>query len=170
MEHTLDVEDLRALLPHRYPMLLVDRILELQPGERVVGLKNVTINEPFFQGHFPGEAVMPGVLILEAMAQVANVMLLSKAEHQGKLAFLAGVDKVRFKQPVVPGDTLIIEATMMWLRSDYGKVKLVARVEGKVATEGEIMFALRMREPNQVQAKLQRLFEEGKREGEHGRD
>lgn len=170
MEHTLDVEDIRALLPHRYPMLLVDRILEMQPGERVVGLKNVTINEPFFQGHFPGEAVMPGVLILEAMAQVANLMLLSQAEHQGKTAFLAGVDKVQFKQPVIPGDTLIIEAIMIWLRSNIGKVKLIARVEGKVVTEGEIMFALRIREPNQVQAKLRRLFDEGKKEGENGRD
>src|SRR5579871_761124 len=132
MTESLDVEAIRALLPHRYPMLLVDRILELTPGEHVVGLKNVTINEPCFQGHFPGQAVMPGVLIVEAMAQVAGVMILFLPAYQRKLAFLAGIEKTRFHKPVVPGDTLITEATMLWVRGGYGKARMAARVEGAV--------------------------------------
>src|ERR1700729_1226450 len=99
MSESLDVEAIRALLPHRYPMLLVDCILELTPGERVVGLKNVTINEPFFDGHFPGQAVMPGVLILESMAQVAGLIILSLSEQRGKIPFLASMDNVKFRKP-----------------------------------------------------------------------
>src|SRR5271166_4898474 len=107
MSESLDVEAIRALLPHRYPMLLVDRILELDPGVRAVGLKNVTINEPFFNGHFPGQAIMPGVLILEAMAQVAGLIILSIPEHSMKTPFLGSIKEVRFLKPVVPGDTVI---------------------------------------------------------------
>ena len=99
----LSVEEILRVLPHRYPFLLVDRILELEPGRRAVGLKNVTLNEAFFQGHFPGHAVMPGVLLVEAMAQVGGVILLSMVGHEGKLAYFAGMDKVRFRRPVVPG-------------------------------------------------------------------
>jgi 3-hydroxyacyl-[acyl-carrier-protein] dehydratase len=142
MSETLDVEAIRALLPHRYPMLLVDRILELTPGERVVGLKNVTINEPFFDGHFPGQAVMPGVLILESMAQVAGLIMLAIPEHKGKVPFLGGIDKVRFLKPVVPGDTLVTEATLGAVRGTIGKVKLQAFVAGKLVARGEMTFSL----------------------------
>lgn len=142
MKESLDVEDIRALLPHRFPMLLVDRILEIQPGERVVGLKNVTINEPFFVGHFPGQAMMPGVLILEAMAQVAGLMMLALPNHKNKLAVLGGMDDVRFRRPVVPGDTLITEATIVKVRGNIGKVRMVGRVGNEVAAECEMTFAL----------------------------
>lgn len=142
MSELLDVEAIRRLLPHRYPMLLVDRVLELTPGERVVGLKNVTINEPFFNGHFPGLAVMPGVLILEAMAQVAGLILLSVPEHEGKLAYLGSIDKFRLLKPVVPGDTLVTEATVMWMRGSIGKSHMEARVNGVVVARGDMMFKI----------------------------
>ncbi len=142
MESKLDIEQIRALLPHRFPMLLVDRVLELTPGERVVGLKNVTINEPFFTGHFPGQAVMPGVLILEAMAQVAGLILLSVPEHQGKLAYIGSVKNAKFRKPVVPGDTLITEAILGRVRGTMGEVRMTATVEGEVVARCEMMFAL----------------------------
>ncbi|MHB0912504.1 MAG: 3-hydroxyacyl-ACP dehydratase FabZ [Armatimonadota bacterium] len=138
----LDVEQIRAVLPHRYPFLLVDRILELEPGSRAVGLKNVTINEEFFDGHFPGHAVMPGVLVLEAMAQVGGVLLLSMTGNEGKLAYFGGMDKVRFRKPILPGDTLITEVELVKNRGGVGKVKVTGRVNGAVAAEGEFIFAL----------------------------
>lgn len=141
--YVLDTEDIRALLPHRFPMLLVDRILELEPGKRVVGLKNVTINEPFFSGHFPGQAIMPGVLILEAMAQVAGLMMLALPDHEGKLALMAGIENARFRKPVFPGDALITEATTVWMRSTIGKARMVARVNGEIHAECEMRFALK---------------------------
>src|SRR5690349_316112 len=143
MTEPLDVEAIRAFLPHRYPMLLVDRVLELVPGERVVGLKNVTINEPYFDGHFPGEAVMPGVLILECMAQVAGLIMLTVPEHRGKLAYLGGIDNVRFRKKVVPGDTLVIEASVTNMRGSIGKALMIAKVEGDVVARGEMIFALK---------------------------
>jgi len=143
MDWTLDIEEIRALMPHRYPFLLVDRILDLKPGKHVVGMKNVTINEPFFQGHFPAQAVMPGVLIIEAMAQTAGLMLLSLPDNKGKLAFIAGIEKARFRKPVVPGDTLIIEASVLWVRNVMGRVRMTARVEGTVVTECEMTYALK---------------------------
>ncbi len=142
MEMPLDVEAVRELLPHRYPMLLVDRIVELVPGSKVVGLKNVSINEPYFNGHFPGRAVMPGVLILECMAQVACTILLSTPEHRGKLAFLGGVNKCRFLKPVVPGDTLMVEAVMGPVRGTIGKVSMTATVEGEVVARCEMLFKI----------------------------
>lgn len=142
MTLTLDVEEIRSLLPHRFPMLLVDRILALEPGKRVVGLKNVTINEPFFTGHFPQLAVMPGVLLIEAMAQVAGVMLLSLPDHSDKLAYIAEVQRMRFRRPVVPGDTLITEANLRWFRRDMGMVELAAHVGDVLVAEGELKFAL----------------------------
>ena len=142
MESKLDIEQIRALLPHRFPMLLVDRVLELTPGERVVGLKNVTINEPFFAGHFPGQAVMPGVLILESMAQVAGLILLSVPEHEGKLAYIGSVKNAKFRKPVVPGDTLITEAILGKVRGTIGEVRMTATVEGEVVCRCEMMFAL----------------------------
>ena len=158
MDCMLDIEDIRALLPHRYPMLLVDKVLELTPGERVVGLKNVTINEPFFNGHFPTQAIMPGVLILESMAQVAGLMMLSLREQRGKIPFLAAMDNVKFRKPVVPGDTLITEANLVKVRGMIGKVRMVARVAGTVVAECDMTFALKEAEshtPEQVLEKLQ---------------
>lgn len=142
----LDVEQIRAILPHRYPFLLVDRIIDLVPGERAVGLKNVTINEEFFQGHFPGHAVMPGVLIIESMAQVGGVLLLSMSGNAGKLAYFGTIDKVRFRKPVLPGDTLIIETEMLKVRGNIGRVRAVTKVDGEVVAEGEFMCALVDRE------------------------
>ncbi len=138
----LDIEAIKQILPHRYPFLLVDRILTLEPGRRAVGRKNVTVNEPFFQGHFPQRAIMPGVLIIEIMAQVGGVMILSVEEHQGKLAYIGTVDNAKFRRPVVPGDTLDVEVELLRLRGNMGKVKCVARVGGEEAAEAEIMFAL----------------------------
>jgi len=141
-EWALDVEQIRHLLPHRYPFLLVDRILELEPGKRAVGLKNVTVNESFFQGHFPPRAIMPGVLIVESMAQVGGVMVMAMPGMVDKIALLAGLDHVRFRRPVVPGDTLIAEVEMLWMRRDVGRVRAVARVGEEVVAEAEITFAL----------------------------
>jgi beta-hydroxyacyl-ACP dehydratase FabZ len=142
----LRTENIQSLLPHRFPMLLVDRILELEPGQRVVSLKNVTINEPFFVGHFPDQPVMPGVLIVEAMAQTAAVMMLALPDHKKRLAYLGGIDRIRFRRPVVPGDTLIIEATLLKLRGTIGRVLLKAHVDNELAAEGEMTFAMRDRE------------------------
>lgn len=137
----LESVEIQKFLPHRYPFLLVDRIMEISE-ERVVGIKNVTINEPFFAGHFPGRPIMPGVLILEALAQVGAVAVLSRPEHRGKLALFAGLDKVRFKRPVLPGDTLRLEMTLERMRGPIGKGTGVATVEGQVAAQGEFLFAL----------------------------
>lgn len=138
----LEIDEIKKILPHRYPFLLVDRILELEPGKRAVGIKNVTANEPFFQGHFPQRAVMPGVLIIEAMAQVGGVMILSVEEHKGKLAYLGTVDGVKFRRPIVPGDTLEMETELLRIRSNMGKVRCTARVGGQEVAAAEIMFAL----------------------------
>lgn len=138
----LDIEAIKEILPHRHPFLLVDRILTLEPGKRAVGLKNITANEPFFQGHFPQRSIMPGVLIIEIMAQVGGVMILSVDEHKGKLAYIGTVDNAKFRRPVVPGDTLEVEVTLLRLRGNMGKVQCVARVGGEEAAEAEIMFAL----------------------------
>lgn len=138
----LEVEQIRAILPHRYPFLLVDKILELEPGKRAIGLKNVTINEEFFEGHFPGHAVMPGVLVLEAMAQVGGVLLLSMTGNAGKIAYFGGMDKVRFRKPVLPGDTLITEVELLRNRGGIGKVHVTGRVNRQVVAEGEFIFAL----------------------------
>lgn len=138
----LNIQEIMALLPHRYPFLLVDRVLELEPGVRAVGEKLVTINEPFFQGHFPDFPIMPGVLIVEALAQTGAVAVLSLEEYRGKLAFFAGIDKVRFRRPVHPGDTLRLEVTMEKLRRSVGKGAGKATVAGQLVCEGEILFAL----------------------------
>ena len=143
MPETLDSDAIIAILPHRFPMLLVDRILEIEPGKRAVGLKNVTINEPFFQGHFPGTAVMPGVLIIEAMAQVAGIMMLTCPLYRGKIPFIAAIDSARFYRPVTPGDTLIIEASTEWVRGLLGKVNFLARVGETVVVRGVMKFALK---------------------------
>lgn len=138
----LDTEEIQKILPHRYPFLLVDRIVELEDGKRAVGIKNVTVNEPFFQGHFPGYPVMPGVLIVEAMAQVGAVALLRLPEYQGKLAFFAGIDGVRFRQQVRPGDTLRIETEFLKLKGSIGKAAGKAYVGDRLVAEGELLFAI----------------------------
>jgi len=138
----LDIAAIRKILPHRYPFLLVDRILEVDPGVRAVGLKNVTVNEEFFQGHFPQKPIMPGVLVIESMAQVGGIMLLSHEEHRGKNAYLATVENCKFRRPIEPGDTLIHEVTMLRQRGNMGKVQCIARVGDQVAAEAVLMFAL----------------------------
>lgn len=138
----LDIHEIKAILPHRYPFLLVDRIIELEEGKRALGLKNVTANEEFFTGHFPDYPVMPGVLIVEALAQVGGVAMLASEEHRGKLAFFAGIDKCRFKKQVKPGDQLQLEVEITRLRGTIGKGKGIATVAGETVCETEMMFAL----------------------------
>ncbi|MDQ0257224.1 3-hydroxyacyl-[acyl-carrier-protein] dehydratase [Evansella vedderi] len=138
----LTIEEIKEIIPHRYPFLLVDRILEVEEGQRAVGIKNVTANEEFFNGHFPDYPVMPGVLIIEALAQVGAVAMLKKEENRGRLAFFAGIDGCRFKGQVKPGDQLRLEVEMTRLRGKIGKGKAVASVDGKTVAEAEIMFAL----------------------------
>lgn len=138
----LDAQQIQSIIPHRYPFLLVDRIIEIEYGQRAVGLKNVTINEPFFQGHFPDYAVMPGVLIVEALAQVGAVAILGTEEHRGKMAFFAGIDGVRFKRQVKPGDTLRLEVELGNMRRGVGMGTATATVDGELAVRGELMFAV----------------------------
>ena len=142
MDGYLTASEIQEIIPHRYPFLLVDRILEIVPGEKAVGLKNVTVNEPFFQGHFPGEPVMPGVLIAEALAQVGAVALLSRDEYKGRLALFRGIDKFRFRGMVRPGDTLLLEVVLTGLRGVVGRGRGRATVEGKNVAAGELIFAL----------------------------
>jgi len=137
------IHEIMQFLPHRYPFLLVDRIVELQPGKRVVGLKNVTINEPYFQGHFPGAPVMPGVLIIEAMAQVAGVMIYRDLpDKESKLIYFTGIENAKFRRPVLPGDQLRIEMELRARRSNFGKMQGRATVDGKLVTEAEVQFAI----------------------------
>ncbi|NLP19000.1 MAG: 3-hydroxyacyl-ACP dehydratase FabZ [Firmicutes bacterium] len=135
-------KDIQTILPHRYPFLLVDRILEVKEGKRAVGLKNVSINEPFFPGHFPNHPVMPGVLIVEALAQVAAFTVLGRGEMKGKLGYFTGIDKMRFRRPVIPGDQLRLEAELLRQRAKMAKARVQATVAGEVAAAGEITFAL----------------------------
>ncbi|AEH49589.1 3-hydroxyacyl-ACP dehydratase FabZ [Parageobacillus thermoglucosidasius] len=138
----LDSQQIQEIIPHRYPFLLVDRILEIEDGKRAVGIKNVSVNEPFFVGHFPGYPVMPGVLIVEALAQVGAVAMLKKEENRGRLAFFAGIDSCRFKKQVKPGDQLRLEVEIIRAKGAVGKGKGVATVDGELVCEAEIMFAL----------------------------
>lgn len=139
----MDNIEIQNLIPHRYPFLLVDRVLEVEEGKRAVAIKNVTINEPFFQGHFPGNPIMPGVLIVEAMAQVGLIAIKTQEENKDKLGVFAGIDSMRFKEQVRPGDTLTIEVELTAMRRGIGKADAVAYVDGdKVAAKGKIMFAM----------------------------
>ncbi|WGG45486.1 3-hydroxyacyl-ACP dehydratase FabZ [Rossellomorea sp. DA94] len=138
----LDINEIKEIIPHRYPFLLVDRILEVEEGKKAIGIKNVTANEEFFNGHFPGYPVMPGVLIVEALAQVGAVAMLKVEDNRGRLAFFTGIDKCRFKRQVKPGDQLRLEVEMIRFKGPIGKGKGVATVDGEVACELEMMFAL----------------------------
>jgi beta-hydroxyacyl-ACP dehydratase FabZ len=138
-----NITDIMRFLPHRYPFLLVDRIVELEGDKRIVGLKNVTINEHFFQGHFPGAPVMPGVLIIEAMAQVAGVMIYRDIQERSKkLIYFTGIENAKFRRPVVPGDQLRIEMELLNRRNNFGKMSGRATVDGKLAAEAVVMFAI----------------------------
>lgn len=138
----LNVKQIQEIIPHRYPFLLVDRIIEIEEGVRAVGLKNVTVNEPFFNGHFPGMPVMPGVLIAEALAQVGAVALLKSEVNRGKIGLLAGMDQFRFRSMVEPGDTLILEMEITRVKGSIGKGRGVAKVGDRIVAEGELMFGL----------------------------
>lgn len=134
--------EIQNILPHRYPFLLVDKITELEEGKSIKGIKNVTVNEPFFQGHFPGNPIMPGVLICEALAQVGAVLLLSLPENKGKLGVFTGINNFKFRRQVVPGDTLELSAELITYRHGMGKANVKATVEGQTAAMGEISFAV----------------------------
>ena len=136
----MDINKIMEILPHRYPMLLVDRILEVEEGKRIVGIKNVTINEPFFQGHFPGHPVMPGVLIVEAMAQVGGMMLMDAVEDpKSKVVYFMSIDKVKFRKPVVPGDQLRFELELLSFRGKRCQMRGEASVDGARVSEAEMM-------------------------------
>jgi beta-hydroxyacyl-ACP dehydratase FabZ len=135
-----DVEKILELLPHRYPFLLVDRVLEVEGTRKIVGLKNVTFNEPFFQGHFPGHPVMPGVLIIEAMAQTGGLLLMDQIPDRGaKVVYFMALDNVKFRKPVVPGDQLRMEVEMLQFRGKVARMKGTALVEGKIVAEAEML-------------------------------
>lgn len=145
MAEGLTYQQIRELLPHRYPFLLIDRVLEVT-ADHAVGIKNVTGNEPFFQGHFPDYPVMPGVLIVEALAQIGATIVFCHPEFRGKLAMLTGLDKWRFRRQVVPGDTLHLEVTLTALRSRVGKGQARATVDGELVADGDLFFAIAPRE------------------------
>ncbi len=137
----LDINAIQKILPHRYPFLLVDRIIK-STDKTIVGIKNVTMNEPFFQGHFPGHPIMPGVLILEAMAQVGGVGALGISENLGKMAYFLSIKEAKFRKPVLPGDQLVIEVEFLKKKLSVLQVRATAKVDGEVVTEAEMMFAL----------------------------
>ena len=139
---TIDVQRIMEMIPHRYPFLMIDRLVDVVPGERATGIKNVTVNEPFFQGHFPNRPVMPGVLIVEAMAQTACAMMFSKPDYKGKLAFFMGMDEIKFRKPVVPGDVLELHVELLRSGGRAGKAKGVGMVNGQVTTEATFTFAI----------------------------
>ncbi len=142
MSNFLDIKQIQEIIPHRYPFLLVDKAHIIIPGEKGIGYKNVSIGEPFFQGHFPKEPIMPGVLIIEAMAQVGAIVLLMEQKFQGKTPYFAGINKVRFKRKVVPGDMLKMEVEIIKIRGNIGIGKGTAYVEDELACEGEFLFAI----------------------------
>lgn len=143
----MDIQAILDILPHRYPMLLVDRAEITEPGKRIIGIKNVTINEPFFMGHFPGEPIMPGVLIIETGAQVGAIMFLSQEAHKGKVPLMAALDDVRFRRPVRPGDQLRFDIELLWMRASMGCCRAEATVDGEPVCSFKMSFMLRAKEP-----------------------
>ena len=144
MELPLDIQEIMNHIPHRYPFILIDRILELEPNKRVKGLKNVSMNEPFFQGHFPGKPIMPGVLILEAMAQTSGVLAIASLSQgkEGALMYFMGLDQVKFRKMVVPGDQLVMELEVLKQRAKIMKLAGVAKVDGKIVAEAQLMATI----------------------------
>lgn len=138
----MDINLIKELLPHRYPFLLVDRVISMEPRKRITALKNVTSNEEYFNGHFPERPVMPGVLIIESMAQAAGLTLLVEEEHKGKIPFFTGIDKARFRRPVIPGDQLYLDVELLRVKGNVCYAKGVATVDGEVAAEAQLMFVL----------------------------
>lgn len=138
----LDIVEIKKLLPHRYPFLLVDRVTEINPGQSAKGYKNLTANEQFFEGHFPFKPIMPGVLMVEALAQLACLAMLAKEEYKCKLGVFTGIEGVKFRQMVIPGDRLDMEVELLKMKGPLGKIKAIAKVGDKVACEGEISFAM----------------------------
>ncbi len=142
MKALIDIERIKEILPHRYPFLLVDRIIAMEPRKKITGLKNVTANEEFFQGHFPVKSVMPGVLIIEAMAQALGILVLQEKEYENKLAYFAAINNAKFRKPVVPGDTLILEAEITNYRTRIVLCKGTAKVDGEVVCEADLLFSI----------------------------
>jgi len=138
----LDIRQIMQILPHRYPILLIDRILELEPGKRAVGYKNVTYNEPVFSGHFPGNPVLPGVYMIEALAQLGGVTVLEPGEFSRRTPYLAGIDKAKFRRPVIPGDRLMMETTVLRVRKNIGWINAIAKVGDQLACSGELIFTI----------------------------
>ena len=138
----MDNKGIREILPHRYPFLMVDKVLEIEPGKKCIAVKNVTANEPFFQGHFPGNPIMPGVLMVEALAQTAGLAVASSSENKGKLGVFTGIDGMKFRRQVTPGDTLTLEAEIVTFRRGLAKAEVKAHVNGETAAQGEIKFAM----------------------------
>jgi UDP-3-O-[3-hydroxymyristoyl] N-acetylglucosamine deacetylase/3-hydroxyacyl-[acyl-carrier-protein] dehydratase len=142
VESAMDIMRLLEIMPHRYPFLMIDRVLKIEGDQRIVGLKNVSINEPYFQGHFPGHPIMPGVLQLEAMAQVAGILMLKAGENAGKVAYFMSANNVKWRKPVRPGDQLVIEIEMGKARGKIARANGVCKVAGEVVSEAEVMFAI----------------------------
>lgn len=157
--YKLDAEDIKRIIPHRYPFLLVDKIVYSDGDKHIVGVKNISINEYFFQGHFPGQPIMPGVLVVESMAQTAGVLLLSKPENAGKFAYFMGIDNVKFRKPVLPGDQLMLEIESVKIKSKTGKVMAKAYVDGLLVCEANLMFAFSSQEPREEKSILREKVE-----------
>ena len=144
-ELIMDIATIKTLLPHRHPFLLVDRVLECEPSKRIVAIKNVTSNEDFFNGHFPQRPIMPGVLIIECMAQASGLAMIYEERYRGRIPFLTGIDNARFRRTVIPGDQLRLEADVLKLRGNVALVQCKALVDGAVAAEAKLMFVLTSR-------------------------
>lgn len=143
MKSPIDITEILKIIPHRYPFLLIDKIVDIEEKKSITAIKNVTFNENFFQGHFPNQPVMPGVLILEALAQTGAAAILASEDNRGKLAFFAGADNVRFRRVVVPGDVLEMKCEIIKMRASFGRAKAVAKVNDEIACEAEILFAIK---------------------------